>query len=97
MIAKRTVTVFHKQGLHARPAAVFVQWASRFVSRITVRRGRKSVDGKSIMGLLTLVAKHGSRVSIVVDGPDAHEALEQLCTLVTGPLPETSCPLPRRP
>ena len=96
MIAKRTVTVFHKQGLHARPASMFVQVASRFASRIIVKRGRKHVDGKSIMGLLTLAAKHGSRISIVVDGPDAHDALEQLCHLVTEPISETSCPLPRR-
>ncbi len=96
MIAKRTITVFHKQGLHARPASMFVQVASRFASRITVKRGRKSVDGKSIMGLLTLVAKQGSRISIVVDGPDAEAALDQLCQLVTEPLSETSCPLPRR-
>lgn len=84
--AHRTVTVIHRQGLHARPAALFVQLANRFASRVTVRKGRKNVDGKSIMGLLTLVAKQGSRISIVVDGPDAHEALAQLCRLVTEPL-----------
>ena len=88
--AHRTVTVIHRQGLHARPAALFVQLANRFASRVTVRKGRKNVDGKSIMGLLTLVAKQGSRISIVVDGPDAHEALVQLCRLVTEPLPEPS-------
>lgn len=95
-VLKRTVTVFHRQGLHARPAAMFVQLASRFASRVIVRRGRKNVDGKSIMGLLTLAAKPGSRISLVVDGPDAREALDQLSRLVTEPLPETSCPLPRR-
>lgn len=88
--ASRTVTVVHRQGLHARPAALFVQLANRFASRVTVKKGRKNVDGKSIMGLLTLAAKHGSRISIVVDGPDAQEALESLCRLVTEPLPEPS-------
>lgn len=88
--AHRTITVIHRQGLHARPAALFVQLANRFASRVTVRKGRKNVDGKSIMGLLTLVAKQGSRISIVVDGPDAHEALTQLCRFVTEPLPEPS-------
>jgi len=92
---QRTVSVFHSQGIHARPAALFVQVASRFASRVIVRKGRKSVDGKSIMGLLTLAAKQDSRVSIVVDGPDAREALEQLCRLLTEPLPETSCPIRR--
>lgn len=87
---KRTVTIVHAQGLHARPAALFVQRAKHFASRITVKKGRKIVDGKSIMGLLTLAAGKGSRVSIIVDGPDAREALEQLCQLVTEPLQPSS-------
>lgn len=87
-IAKRTVTVVHRQGLHARPAALFVQLAKRFTSRVTVKKGRKIIDGKSIMGLLTLAAKHGSRISITTRGPDAVAALERLTDLVTEPLPE---------
>jgi len=86
-VCKRTVSVVHRQGLHARPASLFVQLAKRFASRITVKRGRKIVDGKSIMGLLTLAAKQGSRVSMTADGPDAAEALEALVALVTEPLP----------
>ena len=92
----RTVTVFHRQGLHARPAALFVQTAKRFASRVTVKKGRKIVDGKSIMGLLTLAAKQGARISIATEGPDAAEALEQLITLVTEPLPESSTPIANR-
>lgn len=84
----RTVSVVHRQGLHARPAALFVQMAKKFECRVTVKKGRKIVDGKSIMGLLTLAAGRGARISIVVDGPDAAEALEQLVELVTVPLPE---------
>ena len=83
---QRTVTVFHRQGLHARPAAVFVQTAKRFLSRVTVKRGRKIVAGKSIMGLLTLAADPGARIAIVTEGTDAPEALERLCELVTRPL-----------
>ena len=86
----RTVTIVHRQGLHARPAALFVQAAKRFSSRITLKKSRKSVDGKSIMGLLTLAAKHGSRISIIADGPDAREALEHLSRVLTEPLPEPS-------
>ena len=55
-VVQRTVTVIHQQGLHARPAALFVQAAKQFASRVTVKKGRKVVDGKSIMGLLTLAA-----------------------------------------
>lgn len=87
---KRTVTVIHRQGLHARPAALFVQLANRFQSRVTVKKGRKSVDGKSIMGLLILAANHGARISLVVDGPDAREALEHLSRLLTEPLQDAS-------
>lgn len=85
---QRTVTVVHRQGLHARPAAFFVQHAKRFASAITVKKGRKVVDGKSIMGLLTLAANRGARIAIVADGADAPEALERLCALVTEPIAE---------
>lgn len=95
-ILRRTVTVVHRQGLHARPAALFVEVAKRFSSRITVRKGRKSVDGKSIMGLLTLVANQGSRIAIVADGPDAQDALERLSRVVTEPLTEPTRPAASR-
>ena len=88
-VLQRTISVVHTQGLHARPAALFVKLANGFASKITVKKGRKSVDGKSIMGLLTLAAHCGSRVSIVVNGSDAQDALEQLCRLLTEPLPES--------
>lgn len=86
---QRTVTVVHAQGLHARPAAMFVQLAKRFKSRVTVKKGRKIVDGKSIMGILTLAAGKGARVSLVVEGPDAIEALDHLSHLLTEPLPDS--------
>ena len=86
---QRTVSVVHQQGLHARPAALFVQTAKRFECRVTVKKGRKIVDGKSIMGLLTLAANAGSRIVIVTEGADASEALEQLTRFVTEPLPES--------
>ena len=87
-VAKRTVSIVHRQGLHARPAALFVQLAKQFTCRVTVKKGRKIVDGKSIMGLLTLAAGPSSRISIVTDGSDASEALERLIALVTTPLPD---------
>ncbi|HEX9780824.1 MAG TPA: HPr family phosphocarrier protein [bacterium] len=85
---QRTVTVVHRQGLHARPAALFVQMAKRFSSHVIVKKGRKIVDGKSIMGLLTLAAHPGSRIVIMTEGRDAADALEALCQLVTRPLPD---------
>lgn len=85
-LVKRTVSVVHRQGLHARPAALFVQLAKQFACRVTVKKGRKIVDGKSIMGLLTLAAGPGARIAIVTDGQDAEAALERLAELVTTPL-----------
>ena len=95
-LAKKTVTIVHRQGLHARPAAIFVQAAKDFSSRITVKKGRKIVDGKSIMGLLTLAAGPGARIAIVADGHDAAEALERLIHVVTTPLSESSSSNPSR-
>ena len=89
---QRTISLVHSQGLHARPAALFVQVANRFVSRITVKKGRKIVDGKSIMGLLTLTAHQGSRIVIIADGTDAAEALEQLSRMLTTPLSDAPVP-----
>lgn len=83
---QRTVTVVHRQGLHARPAALFVQAAKKFASRVTVKKGRKIVDGKSIMGLLTLAAGRGARISLIAEGPDAADALKRLIEFVTIPL-----------
>jgi phosphotransferase system HPr (HPr) family protein len=94
-IAKRTVTVIHRQGLHARPAALFVQLAKRYACDVTVKKGRKIVDGKSIMGLLTLAAGPGSRIAITTNGADAMVALERLAELVTKPLSEPQQPVDR--
>lgn len=87
-LCHRTVSIVHAQGLHARPAALFVQQAKRFTCRVTVKKGRKIVDGKSIMGLLTLAAGPGARIAIVTDGADAERALEALVRLMTEPLSE---------
>ncbi len=69
-------------GLHARAAARFVHMAGTFQSRVTVTRGTKAVDGKSILGMLLLAASRGTSIDLRVDGPDEHAALEALCGLV---------------
>lgn len=78
----RELKILNKLGLHARPAALFVKAASRFVSDITVERGGNGVSGKSIMGLMTLEAGMGCVLKITVDGPDAEAALNELQKLV---------------
>ncbi len=77
-LIKKELTIKNKQGLHARPAALFVQVANKFDSRITVRRDTEEVNGKSIMGILMLGAEKGSLIIIEVDGADAETALAEL-------------------
>ncbi len=78
---KREVTVVNTLGLHARAAARFVHLASRFTSQIRVTRGTRTMDGKSILGLLLLSAGRGTIIEISADGPDEHEAIEALAGL----------------
>lgn len=80
--ATRTVVVTNPQGLHARPADLFVKTATRFASKIELVKGRERVDGKSILSLLTLAAVAGTQLLIEADGPDAEQALDALARLV---------------
>ncbi|HPW65428.1 MAG TPA: HPr family phosphocarrier protein [Candidatus Omnitrophota bacterium] len=74
--------ITNKLGLHARPAALFVQTANRFESSIEIRKEDMSVDGKSIMGIMTLAAEMGSAIRVTATGKDADEALGALARLV---------------
>lgn len=65
-------------GLHARPAAMFVQEASKFKSQIFVVKDGLQVNGKSIMGLMLLAAESGSKLMVRADGSDEAKALESL-------------------
>lgn len=79
----RGVRLKNRLGLHARAAAQFVQLANRFQAHIWVQKDSARVNAKSIMGLLTLGATVGSRLTIEAGGgPDAAEALVALETLV---------------
>jgi phosphocarrier protein len=81
-VAEREVTVPNRLGLHARAAAKFVHLASRFQSRILLYRDDHSVDGKSLLGLLTLAAAQGTCLRIVAEGADSEAAVEALSDLV---------------
>ncbi len=80
---QREVTIVNKLGLHARAAAKFVTLASAFESDITVARNQRSVNGKSIMGVMMLAASKGSTITLSTNGPDEKEAIEQLTTLIS--------------
>ena len=70
-----------KLGLHARPAAMFVQLTTRFSSSVKVIRNEQEVDGKSIMGLMMLAAEKGSTLKIVIDGNDEQQLMKEIANL----------------
>ena len=76
------VKISNRLGLHARAAARFVHLANRFKSQITVATDQLRVNGKSILGLLTLAARQGSTLQLAADGEDAEQALLELRRLV---------------
>ncbi len=79
----RTVTVVNRLGIHARAAAKFVTLASRFDAEIQVRNSRRTVNGKSIMGVMMLAAGKGTRIDLLAQGPEADAAVEELVRLVS--------------
>ena len=81
-MVERSVEVQNAHGIHARPAAEIVKVAARFRSAITIVRDDLEVNGKSIMGVMTLAAECGSSIRIATDGDDAEAALAALADLV---------------
>ena len=79
---RRTLIVKNEEGLHARPAALFVKVAKKFECSVAVKRGAQRVNGKSIMGILMLGAGKGAKITIEVEGDDANEALDELAVIV---------------
>ncbi|MGL4738880.1 MAG: HPr family phosphocarrier protein [Cellulosilyticaceae bacterium] len=75
---RETVSLQLKNGLEARPAALFVQIASKYESHITVVVNEKHVNAKSIMGMMSLGTIKGQAIDLVVDGEDEKEAAEAL-------------------
>ncbi|MFH1553191.1 MAG: HPr family phosphocarrier protein [Candidatus Omnitrophota bacterium] len=82
MEVRKDIFIKNKTGLHARPAAIFVQVANKYESDITIIKEDQEVNGKSIMGILMLAAEKGSKVTIVAEGEDAPEAVEELSEIL---------------
>ena len=78
----RDLTIRNELGLHARAATRLVECANRFDSEIFLRKDSKCVDGKSILGLLTLAAGPGMHVTIETMVKDEHAALDALAELI---------------
>jgi phosphocarrier protein len=79
---EREVVIRNRLGMHARAAVKFVQTANRFRCEVKVSKDGQEANGKSIMGLLTLVAAHGTSMRISCAGDDAPAALQALVDLV---------------
>lgn len=77
-----TLTVTDPHGLHARPAAGFVEEARRFTSRIEIRKGGESANAKSLVSILSLGIDQGTEITLVAEGPDEDRAMEVLRELV---------------
>jgi phosphocarrier protein len=82
IVVEKTVVIKNKQGLHARPAALFVQIANKFDSDVVVSKGKAKVNGKSIMGIMMLEAGRGSKITITAKGEDAQQAITELENLL---------------
>lgn len=81
-MVEKQVEVKLKSGLQARPAALFVQEATRFSSEVFIEKEGKKVNAKSIMGLMSLAINSGATITLSVEGSDEEEALAVLSEYV---------------
>jgi phosphotransferase system HPr (HPr) family protein len=82
-VQQATVTIADPVGLHARPAAVLVQTAGRYTSRVRLTHGTKQADARSIIQLLGLGVRQGSPVTVTAEGADETEALAAVLAVLT--------------
>jgi phosphocarrier protein len=82
MVKTATLKIINKAGLHARASTRLVQSANKYRCEVTVSKDGQDVNGKSIMGVLLLVAAKGSTITITCDGDDAPACIESLTQLV---------------
>ena len=77
-----TMIIENKTGIHARPASVFVQTASKFKAKVQIKAKGKAVDAKSILMIMGMGLVKGTEITICADGPDEAEAVKTLTDLV---------------
>lgn len=81
-MTEKTIRIQNITGIHARPAARFVKLASQFPCEIKLIKDNLAVDGKSILGVMSLAAEKGSKLTIRADGENEKDAVEQLINLL---------------
>jgi phosphocarrier protein len=79
---ERTVTICNKAGMHTRPAAVLVKTAAKFKAELTIKKDAFEINGKSIIGVMTLAAEKGSSLILKFDGPDEESAAAAVVELI---------------
>lgn len=79
---KKKVSIVNKAGLHARPAAALVKLASKYEADFFIHMYGYKVNGKSILGVMTLAAEQGAELELELDGPDEEEAAEEIIALI---------------
>ena len=82
MVKIRTFDIENRLGIHARVAAKLVETANRFQADIFLEKDGVEVNGRSILGILTLFCPRGSRLTIRTEGADAEEAMEAFARLI---------------
>jgi phosphocarrier protein HPr len=85
-MSERTVTVGSSSGLHARPAKLFVQAASRQSAKVTISAGGRTVDARSMLGVLSLGVNHGGTVTLAADGDGVDSVLDELAAMLASDL-----------
>ena len=77
-MVERMVTIRNRAGMHARPAALLVKTASIYTSQIFIEKDNERVNGKSIMGVITLGATFNTELKIIAEGPDEEQAVDAI-------------------
>jgi len=85
---EKKIEIKNKLGLHARAAAKFVHLANRFSSSVKIIKDGNEIDGKSILGILTLAAIQGTKITLRVSGEDEAVALKALVELINNKFQE---------
>jgi phosphocarrier protein len=80
-MTQQLVTIKNRAGIHARPAALLVQTAGKFASKVFLEKDGERVNGKSIMGIITLAATYNTEIRIIAEGEDEKEAVDALARL----------------
>jgi len=80
-MVEKDVTIMNRAGVHARPAAMLVQTANKFQAKIMLEKGNEKINGKSIMGVISLGVTYKTSIKVIAEGSDEVEALDAVVKL----------------